>query len=35
LFRNLLQENGITIKEMSTIAPSIEDVFVALSKRNQ
>jgi len=35
LFRNLLETNGISLQEMSTIAPSIEDVFVALSKRNQ
>jgi len=34
-FKNLLEENGIRIKAMNTIAPSIEDVFVALSKRGQ
>ena len=34
LFRHLLQDKGITISDMTTIAPSIEDVFVALSKRN-
>jgi len=34
LFRHLLKDKGITISDMTTIAPSIEDVFVALSKRN-
>jgi len=34
-FKNLLQENGIHLKAMNTITPSIEDVFVALSKRGQ
>jgi ABC-2 type transport system ATP-binding protein len=34
-FRNLLKENGISLKAMNIIAPSIEDVFVALSKRGQ
>jgi ABC-2 type transport system ATP-binding protein len=31
-FKNLLQKNGISLKAMNIIAPSIEDVFVALSK---
>lgn len=34
-FKSLLEKNGIRLKAMSTIAPSIEDVFVALSKRGQ
>jgi len=34
-FKNLLQENGIHLKAMNMITPSIEDVFVALSKRGQ
>jgi ABC-2 type transport system ATP-binding protein len=34
-FKNLLEKNGISLKAMSIIAPSIEDVFVALSKRGQ
>lgn len=32
--RGLMDENGISLKDMSIISPSIEDVFVALSKRN-
>lgn len=34
LVRHLLDENGFLLKDMRIIAPSIEDVFVALSKRN-
>ena len=33
IFKKLLVENAIIINEITTIPPSIEDVFVALSKR--
>jgi hypothetical protein len=33
LLQHFLRERNITINEISTISPSIEDVFVALSKQ--
>jgi len=34
ILSHFLKENAIKINEMNTISPSIEDVFVALSKQN-
>ena len=33
ILSHFLKENGVTINEIHTISPSIEDVFVALSKK--